>query len=1004
MPPKRGRGRGRGRGGPPDRQEGPPPPGYEGSPHGPSRGGRPPREDAARHRPPFEREYEAPSFIDSRPSREEAVRHRPPPQPQPEVPAIQPSREKREKAIKPQAVLPEELGIEFKEKLALATQLPRRPGEGQLGRRLRLISNCYPVQLPSGNIYHYDVDIVNKRNISETGTGAEAPLSEEKKYRCLSTKRNREIINVMLNVNENFRGLVAAYDGRKNLYTRKPLNMKNVPLKCEVVIEDEATSASSDPRGLRSDTFVVSIQPVRKRDTNSCAISLDSLHALFDGRITSVNQDAIMALETVLRHGPCLKYTPVGRSFFYPPHPDDIHPLGGGREIWFGYHQSLRLGQWKPMVNIDITATTFYQPTPVLNYIADLMKTTVDSLRQVPQLRDAEIKRISKELKSLEIQVNHLNYRRKYRILRLTRESANRLSFSLADNGNTITMTVSEYFRSQYNRRLQFGHLPCLQVNPEKKNIYIPIEVCDVVTGQHCRKKLEDKQNAEMIKFTARAPRDRFNEIRDIVKRAEYNRDRFLKEFEMTVYSEPLKLEGRILEAPNVQYKTARSPDPIRIKPRDGSWDMRDKQFFRAAEVQSWVLLSFSNPRFISQDVLSDFAKLLCKIAKECGISIDRPSSIDIMNPRSARIENVLQNLKQKYTADLAVIVVPGGDKSIYGEIKQAAETIIGLCTQCIKDDNVRKCKPALASNLCLKINAKMGGINNALTPGEKPAIMNKPVIIIGADVSHPGPSQRIKPSIAAAVGSLDAHPSRYAVTIRAQTNIDENKKSVEIILDLKSMVLDLLKTFYRNTKGKKPEKIIFYRDGVSEGQFEKVRDHEVKCIREACMSLGEDYKPGITFIVVQKRHHTRFMPEDGRDGVGRMRNIPPGTTVDTTVTHPLNFDFFLCSHFGLQGTSRPSHYTVIEDDNNFTADDLQKLTYYLCHTYVRCTKSVSAPAPVQYAHLAAYRALQHLASHVEESTTSSDTSSADAYHPLPMAVLNAIRVVDTFRDAMYYV
>jgi len=61
------------------------------------------------------------------------------------------------------------------------------------------------------------------------------------------------------------------------------------------------------------------------------------------------------------------------------------------------------------------------------------------------------------------------------------------------------------------------------------------------------------------------------------------------------------------------------------------------------------------------------------------------------------------------------------------------------------------------------------------------------------------------------------------------------------------------------------------------------------------------------------------------------------------------------------QGTSRPSHYHVLWDDNHFTADDLQMLTYQLCHTYVRCTRSVSIPAPAYYAHLVAFRARYHL-------------------------------------------
>lgn len=61
------------------------------------------------------------------------------------------------------------------------------------------------------------------------------------------------------------------------------------------------------------------------------------------------------------------------------------------------------------------------------------------------------------------------------------------------------------------------------------------------------------------------------------------------------------------------------------------------------------------------------------------------------------------------------------------------------------------------------------------------------------------------------------------------------------------------------------------------------------------------------------------------------------------------------------QGTSRPSHYHVLWDDNRFNADELQILTYQLCHTYVRCTRSVSIPAPAYYAHLVAFRARYHL-------------------------------------------
>ena len=65
-------------------------------------------------------------------------------------------------------------------------------------------------------------------------------------------------------------------------------------------------------------------------------------------------------------------------------------------------------------------------------------------------------------------------------------------------------------------------------------------------------------------------------------------------------------------------------------------------------------------------------------------------------------------------------------------------------------------------------------------------------------------------------VGSMDAHPSRYCATVRVQ------RPRQEVIQDLASMVRELLIQFYKSTRYK-PTRIIFYRDGVSEGQFRQV-------------------------------------------------------------------------------------------------------------------------------------------------------------------------------------
>ncbi|KAF9342402.1 argonaute 1, partial [Mortierella sp. AD094] len=140
------------------------------------------------------------------------------------------------------------------------------------------------------------------------------------------------------------------------------------------------------------------------------------------------------------------------------------------------------------------------------------------------------------------------------------------------------------------------------------------------------------------------------------------------------------------------------------------------------------------------------------------------------------------------------------------------------------------------------------------------------------------------KPSIASLVGSMDAKAARYAATVRVQAARTEN------IADLGGMVVELLKTFYQ-TCGQKPERILFYRDGVSEGQFAEVLRSEVESVRAACQTLDVNYKPSITFVVVQKRHHARFFPIRREEG-DKIGNCFPGTVVDTNIVHPFEFDF----------------------------------------------------------------------------------------------------------------
>jgi len=792
---------------------------------------------------------------------------------------------------------------------------PPRPNQGTEGRTISLRANHFQVRVPKGIIHHYEVNI----------TPDKCPR-----------RVNREIIDTMVTAYQQkiFQGQKPVFDGRKNLYSREPLPVGTDKVELEVTLPGEG----------RDRVFKVAVRYLG-------SVSLFALEEALEGRTRQIPMDAIQALDVVMRHLPSKTYTPVGRSFFSPPEGYD-HPLGGGREVWFGFHQSVRPSHWKMMLNIDVSATAFYKEQPVIEFMCEVLDLP-DISEQKRPLADSQRVKFTKEIKGLKVEITHCgSMRRKYRVCNVTRRPAQTQSFPLQLNtGQTIECTVARYFMEKYKMKLQHPHLPCLQVGQEQKHTYLPLEVCNIVGGQRCIKKLTDMQTSTMIKATARSAPDREKEINSLIRKANFNADPYLQTFGISINTQMMDVQGRVLTAPKLQYGGRTKAQAI---PNQGVWDMRGKQFYQGIEIRVWAIACFAPQRTVREDALRNFTTNLQRISNDAGMPIMGQPCFCKYAQGPDQVEPMFRYLKNTYQGLQLIVVVLPGKTPVYAEVKRVGDICFGLATQCAQAKNVNKTTPQLLSNLCLKINVKLGGVNSILLPSIRPHVFREPIIFLGADVTHPPAGDTLKPSIAAVVGSMDAHPSRYSATVRVQ----EHRQ--EIIRDLSTMVKDLLIQFYRSTSFK-PTRIIFYRDGVSEGQFQTVLSHELRAVREACMKLEVDYQPGITFIVVQKRHHTRLFCADRRDQTGRSGNIPAGTTVDQGITHPTEFDFYLCSHAGIQGTSRPSHYHVLWDDNRFNADELQILTYQLCHTYVRCTRSVSIPAPAYYAHLVAFRARYHL-------------------------------------------
>ena len=82
--------------------------------------------------------------------------------------------------------------------------------------------------------------------------------------------------------------------------------------------------------------------------------------------------------------------------------------------------------------------------------------------------------------------------------------------------------------------------------------------------------------------------------------------------------------------------------------------------------------------------------------------------------------------------------ILPERDKQIYPEIKRVGDIVIGIPTQSVQSKHVHRTNPQVCANIALNINSKLDGTNHVINLGEKAPLFREPVIIFGADVTHP--------------------------------------------------------------------------------------------------------------------------------------------------------------------------------------------------------------------------------------------------------------------------
>ena len=164
--------------------------------------------------------------------------------------------------------------------------------------------------------------------------------------------------------------------------------------------------------------------------------------------------------------------------------------------------------------------------------------------------------------------------------------------------------------------------------------------------------------------------------------------------------------------------------------------------------------------------------------------------------------------------------------------------------------------------------------------------------MVVGIDVIHRFPGSL---SNALSVAGMVASTDKFLGQFPCELSIQKGRE--EMVTDLSAIFKSRL-DLWRARNKTLPENILVYRNCVTEGQYQLIKDTEITFLRMACdLEYTPYYRkkglPTISLIVVGKRHHTRFYATRGGKA-NRSANSLNGAVIDHGVTSMWNWDLFL--------------------------------------------------------------------------------------------------------------
>lgn len=612
-----------------------------------------------------------------------------------------------------------------------------------------------------------------------------------------------------------------------------------------------------------------------------------------------------------------LKLQLVGRNFFDAQNKVSIREYR--LELWPGYLTSIRQCEYNILMCAEITHKVMRE------------ETVLDMLGQFYSLYKQEYKsHFAKEIMGQIVLTAYNN--NTYRIDDVDYTVKPSSTFKLR-NGEDIS--YKDYYNQKYGIRIRNDSQPMLvsRAKPKERRagqaelIYLVPELCRT-TG------ITDEMRASYQTMNALATHTKLEPRARIERLMSFNR-RLLNEPKIAeeLNDWGLKLDNKLVQLPGhvIPKDKIIMANGNTLTPKGNNWDgeVRSNEMLVTCHLKDWVIISTSRMKRDTQELVN----CIMRASNGMRFRVEQPRVMEIQYDRTNNYTDKLEEVMSRSNPQLMMFIVPNNNLDRYSAIKKKCCVDRPCLSQVVLTKTIfSKGRPNLtaATKIAIQLNCKLGGA------GWTVEIPTGNIMVAGFDVCHDKTTRGR--DFGALVASLDSNCSRYFSAVSAHTSGEELSNDLGV-----NMCKAVRK--YQEVNNKLPATIIFYRDGVGEGQIPFVHEIEVEelKIKLAGVYGGDINNVRLAFIIVTKKINTRFFHQNN--------NAPAGTVVDDVVTNPARYDFFLVSQGGGKGTIAPSAYSIISDTSGWGPDKIQRMTYKLTQMYYNFAGAVKVPAPCQYAH-----------------------------------------------------